>query len=69
MMYSPASCAPVCVDIERIGDCLAPGTIAACVIALLGGARIFRVHDVAEVRRALEMASVIEKQMDRAEFI
>ena len=44
-------------------------TIAACVIALLGGARIFRVHDVAEVRRALEMASVIEKQMDRAEFI
>ncbi len=44
-------------------------TIAACVIALLGGARIFRVHDVAEVRRALEMASVIEKQMDRAELI
>lgn len=32
------------------------GTIAACVIALLRGARLFRVHDVAEVRRALDFA-------------
>ncbi|HUF51201.1 MAG TPA: dihydropteroate synthase [Longimicrobiales bacterium] len=32
------------------------GTIAACVIALLHGARLFRVHDVAPVRRALDFA-------------
>ncbi len=35
------------------------GTIAACVVSLLRGARIFRVHDVAAVRRALEMARAI----------
>jgi len=34
-------------------------TIAACVVSLLRGARIFRVHDVAAVRRALEMAQAI----------
>ncbi len=34
-------------------------TIAACVVSLLRGARIFRVHDVAAVRRALEMARAI----------
>ena len=34
-------------------------TIAACVVALLRGVRIFRVHDVAAVRRALEMAEEI----------
>ncbi|HSJ26304.1 MAG TPA: dihydropteroate synthase [Longimicrobiales bacterium] len=33
-----------------------PGTIAACVLALQAGARIFRVHDAAEVRRALDLA-------------
>jgi dihydropteroate synthase len=32
------------------------GTIAACVVALLGGARLFRVHDAAAVRRALAVA-------------
>jgi dihydropteroate synthase len=32
------------------------GTIAACVIALLHGAALFRVHDVAPVRRALDFA-------------
>ncbi len=32
------------------------GTIGACVMALERGARIFRVHDVSEVRRALEIA-------------
>lgn len=32
------------------------GTIAACVIALLHGAAIFRVHDVGPVRRALDFA-------------
>jgi dihydropteroate synthase len=31
------------------------GTIAACVIALLNGARLFRVHDVAAARRALDV--------------
>ncbi|UCC85368.1 MAG: dihydropteroate synthase [Gemmatimonadota bacterium] len=34
-------------------------TIAACVVALLRGARIFRVHDVMEARRALDMAEAI----------
>jgi dihydropteroate synthase len=33
-----------------------PGTIAACVLALLNGARLFRVHDVTETRRALDFA-------------
>jgi dihydropteroate synthase len=33
-----------------------PGTIAACVVAFLGGARLFRVHDVLEVRRAIAVA-------------
>lgn len=35
------------------------GTIAACVSALHRGARIFRVHDVAPVRRALLVAESI----------
>lgn len=35
------------------------GTIAACLMALERGARIFRVHDVAEVRRALTVAEAI----------
>lgn len=33
-----------------------PGTIAACVVGWKRGARIFRVHDVREVRRALDVA-------------
>jgi dihydropteroate synthase len=37
------------------------GTIAACVMALAGGARLFRVHDVAEVRRALDLAEAIRR--------
>ena len=32
------------------------GTVAACVVALLSGARLFRVHDVMPVRRALDLA-------------
>lgn len=32
------------------------GTIAACVIALLNGARLFRVHDVEPVQRALALS-------------
>ena len=36
-----------------------PGTIAACVYALAHGARLFRVHDVREVRRALDVAAAL----------
>jgi dihydropteroate synthase len=35
------------------------GTVAACVVALLRGARLFRVHDVAPVRRALDFAAAV----------
>jgi dihydropteroate synthase len=35
----------------------APGTIAANVLALERGARVFRVHDVAEARQALAVAA------------
>jgi len=37
------------------------GTIAAVVIGLINGARIFRVHDVKQVKRALMMADKILK--------
>jgi dihydropteroate synthase len=37
-----------------------PGTIAACVVALLRGARLFRVHDVAPVRHALDLAAATQ---------
>lgn len=37
------------------------GTIAACVIALLHGAMLFRVHDVAPVRRALDFAHAVQR--------
>lgn len=36
-----------------------PGTIAACVAALLAGARLFRVHDVGPVRQALDVAEAL----------
>jgi dihydropteroate synthase len=39
---------------ERLG-----GTIASNVLALLGGAAVFRVHDVAELRQALDVAEAI----------
>jgi dihydropteroate synthase len=35
------------------------GTIAACVFALVKGARIFRVHDIQPVRRALVVAQAL----------
>jgi dihydropteroate synthase len=35
------------------------GTIAACVLAFINGARLFRVHDVAPVRRALDFAAAV----------
>jgi len=36
-----------------------PGSLAAAVLALAGGARLFRVHDVAATRQALTVASAI----------
>jgi len=39
------------------------GTIAACVAALFRGARLFRVHDVAPVRRALDLAEAVRRQV------
>ena len=36
-----------------------PGTVAACVVAYFGGARIFRVHDVGPVAQALTVAHAI----------
>lgn len=39
-------------------------TIAACVVGLLRGARIFRVHDVRPLRRALDMAEAILSQVN-----
>lgn len=37
------------------------GTLAACVLAYVGGARIFRVHDVGPVVRALRVARAVER--------
>lgn len=36
-----------------------PGTLAACVVGLLAGARLFRVHDVAPARHALAVAEAL----------
>lgn len=36
-----------------------PGTLAACVAGLAAGARLFRVHDVAPLRRALAVAEAV----------
>lgn len=36
-----------------------PGTLAACVVAYLRGARIFRVHDVRETARALAVVAAL----------
>jgi dihydropteroate synthase len=40
------------------------GTVAACVVAYLGGARIFRVHDVEPVVQALAVARAIVEAGD-----
>lgn len=37
------------------------GTLAACVVAYLGGARLFRVHDVGPVARALRVARAVRE--------
>jgi len=39
----------------------AAGTAAACVVAYLGGARIFRVHDVEPVAQALAVAHALRR--------
>lgn len=39
----------------------AVGTAAACVVGLLRGARLFRVHDVEIVRQALDVAEAIRR--------
>jgi dihydropteroate synthase len=38
------------------------GTVAACVAAFVGGARVFRVHDVAPVVQALRVTEAIARQ-------
>jgi dihydropteroate synthase len=43
-------------------------TLAACVVALIRGARIFRVHDVQAARRALFMAEAIIGEASGAEL-
>lgn len=50
----------------EVGDRL-EASIAACVVALMRGARIFRVHDVRASRRALDMAYAISRQSSGAE--
>jgi dihydropteroate synthase len=42
---------------ERLG-----GSVAACLLAALRGAAIVRVHDVREVRQALDVAAVVERE-------
>jgi dihydropteroate synthase len=43
-------------------------SLAACVVALLRGARVFRVHDVMAARRALDMAEAITNRLISAEL-
>ena len=43
---------------REVGDRLG-GTIASNVLALAAGADVFRVHDVAELRQALDVAAVL----------
>jgi len=38
------------------------GTLAACVAAWERGARVFRVHDVREARRALDLAAAVARE-------
>ena len=49
---------------REVGDRIG-GTIASNVLALAAGAEVFRVHDVAEARQALDTAAVI---LGRAEW-
>jgi dihydropteroate synthase len=42
------------------------GTLALCVIAVAAGAEIVRVHDVAEVRRGLQVADAVLREIPEA---
>jgi dihydropteroate synthase len=42
-------------------DARLEGTLAACVVGLLHGARLFRVHDVGPARRALDVAEALRR--------
>jgi dihydropteroate synthase len=42
---------------QRLG-----GSVAACVLAAQRGAAIVRVHDVREVRQALRVATIVERE-------
>lgn len=42
---------------ERLG-----GSVAACLVAVARGAAIVRVHDVREVRQALAVAAIVERE-------
>ena len=53
------ACLQVCGDLDV--DNRLPGSLSACVIAYMKGARIFRVHDVADTRQALHLAYLIQK--------
>jgi dihydropteroate synthase len=46
---------------ERLG-----GSVAACLLAAARGAAIVRVHDVREVRQALRVAAVVERESKRS---
>ena len=46
---------------ERLG-----GSVAACLLAAARGAAIVRVHDVREVRQALRVAAVVERESRRS---
>jgi dihydropteroate synthase len=45
---------------QRLG-----GTVAACLLAAARGAAIVRVHDVLEVRQALRVSAVVERESQR----
>ena len=46
-----------------------PGTLAATVYSAMRGARVFRAHNVAETRQALDMLAVIEGWREPARTI
>ena len=43
------------------------GTVAACLVAYEGGARIFRVHDVAATAQALKVVRAVEAELPARE--
>jgi dihydropteroate synthase len=49
---------------QRLG-----GSVAACLVAAARGAAIVRVHDVREVRQALAVAAVVERESRRSQGV